>query len=648
MSALLDWISAIGQTLPALQAEHTPTQWGRTLRALVERFFASADEATELAIARLLLPLDDWLQACEDARLDSPLPLAVVREHWLSNLAEAGLRQRFFGGGVQFGTLMPMRAIPFKVIALLGMNDGAYPRVQAARDFDLMASNWRTGDRSRREDDRYLFLEALLSARQKLYVSWQGHSGADNSERPPSVLVAQLLDLVNACWSPPHQPQAQPLQPFSSAYFEAGSGFVTYAQEWQNIQLPALSGSVKEATEKVVQSPPSGALHNTPTVLSLAELQRLLRQPVEVFWRQRLRVEFDSLDELEQEDEPFGLNHLQQYQLGAALLQSGADAAALVQLHGAGVLPLAGFGQLVGQGLLAQAQIVWQAQSAWLQPFPQLLDAMAVDLVLQPGLNLTGELSGLHVTAAAGGSAAPCLQLAARTGPVLQGKPGARTARGHTLGGLWLRHLAGCASGLVLTSVQLGVDGAVAFRPLTPDAALHLLRQLAHCYLAAWDAPLPLACKTAWTYLQTQQHNPALLAAGKPAKDPHQAARQPLRGGSVVASWPSRCTCSGCLKVTPTCSQACHTGRSCFMVRCLPTANCCMRGRHDVARSGSTDIATERLATDRSVSGHWQDLHPGGAVCAAGAGAPTGRRDAGAGAVSAANSGDDIYRRRHS
>jgi exodeoxyribonuclease V gamma subunit len=92
MSALLDWISAIGQTLPALQAEHTPTQWGRTLRALVERFFASADEATELAIARLLLPLDDWLQACEDARLDSPLPLAVVREHWLSNLAEAGLR----------------------------------------------------------------------------------------------------------------------------------------------------------------------------------------------------------------------------------------------------------------------------------------------------------------------------------------------------------------------------------------------------------------------------------------------------------------------------------------------------------------------------------------------------------------------------
>jgi exodeoxyribonuclease V gamma subunit len=108
-----------------------------------------------------------WLQACEDALLVAPLPLDVVREHWLSQIEEAGLHQRFFGGGVQFGTLMPMRSIPVKVIGLLGMNDGDYPRQKAARDFDLMAQSWRAGDRSRREDDRYLFLEAILSARQK-------------------------------------------------------------------------------------------------------------------------------------------------------------------------------------------------------------------------------------------------------------------------------------------------------------------------------------------------------------------------------------------------------------------------------------------------------------------------------------------------
>ncbi|WP_163103843.1 exodeoxyribonuclease V subunit gamma, partial [Acinetobacter baumannii] len=79
-----------------------------------------------------------------------------------------------------FCTLMPMRAIPFRLVCLLGMNDGDYPRQQSPLDFDLMRNDYRPGDRSRREDDRYLLLEALLSAREQLYVSWVGRSIRDN------------------------------------------------------------------------------------------------------------------------------------------------------------------------------------------------------------------------------------------------------------------------------------------------------------------------------------------------------------------------------------------------------------------------------------------------------------------------------------
>ncbi|MGV8644043.1 hypothetical protein ACV35T_31765, partial [Pseudomonas aeruginosa] len=61
------------------------------------------------------------------------------------------------------------------------------PRQQSPLDFDLMRNDYRPGDRSRREDDRYLLLEALLSAREQLYVSWVGRSIRDNGERPPSV-----------------------------------------------------------------------------------------------------------------------------------------------------------------------------------------------------------------------------------------------------------------------------------------------------------------------------------------------------------------------------------------------------------------------------------------------------------------------------
>ncbi|BCO27589.1 RecBCD enzyme subunit RecC [Rhodoferax lithotrophicus] len=525
-AGLLDWLDAVEQTLPSLQQDQTPVQWGTTLQALVSRFFAPADDADERALARLLEPLEAWLQACADAQLTTALPLEVVREHWLAQMQDSGLQQRFFGGGVQFGTLMPMRSIPFKVIALLGMNDGAYPRVQAARDFDLMASSWRAGDRSRREDDRYLFLEAILSARQTLYVSWQGHSASDNSPRPPSVLVAQLLDYVNTCWTPHREPQAQPLQPFSSVYFEAGSGFATYDADWERIQPVAQVEPAQAAIENRVN------LVVPVSTLTLADLQRLLRQPVEVFFRNRLQLEFDSLDELDQTDEPFALNALQQHNAGVALLQSPSGAQALQQLHGAGQLPLAGFGQQLAQQLLAKAEHVRSAQALWLQSYPQPLAAQPVDLTLDGGINLSGTLANLWGQPDATGTpSSPCLQLAARTGAVLQGSKNATAARGHVLVNLWVNHLGACASGLALTSVQLGVDGQVVIRPIAQDEALATLNRLAQAYASAWASPLPVACQTAWAYLQAEKQNLLLAQAGKPAKDPHEAAEDTFEGG---------------------------------------------------------------------------------------------------------------------
>ncbi len=566
-TGLLDWLDAVEQTLPTLQVEQTPTQWAHTLQALVARFFASDNDFDERAIARLLAPLDVWQQTCAQAQCDTALSLTVVREHWLAQLEQDGLQQRFFGGGVQFGTLMPMRAIPFKVICLLGMNDGDYPRVQAARDFDLMAKRWRAGDRSRREDDRYLFLEALLSARQKLYVSWQGRSAADNSLRPPSVLVAQLQDVVNACWAPARAAQAQPLQPFSKAYFEADSGVATYDKDWEQIWLAAPAGQAQDATKQIVFSPVATALAS----VTLDDLQRLLRQPVEVFFRNRLQVELDRLEDLEQEDEPFALDPLQRHQAGQALLHAAGQLPALAQLRAAGTLPLAGFGQQVAADLMTQAQSVLQVQTAWLQQYPTALSALAVALDLplpEPVLALAsvpapvsvpemlpseccadalaeavvqmvaqtaadavtgagvrvrviGTLNDLRSVSTDAG--APCLQLSARTGAVLQGKDG-KTARGHVLVKLWVNHLAGCACGLPLTSVQLGVDGCVMLRPMATEAAQAALARLVAAYAQALAVPLPVACKTAWAYLLEAQANAARLADGKSPKDPHDAA----------------------------------------------------------------------------------------------------------------------------
>jgi exodeoxyribonuclease V gamma subunit len=285
----------------------TPAAWGERLRALLAALLLPGDTAERATMTALNDALAAWQQACEAASFDEPIELAVAREAWLEAVDEPGLAQRFRAGGVTFCTLLPLRAIPFEVVCLLGMNDGDYPRRSTRSDFDLMAlpGQARPGDRSRKSDDRQLMLDALLSARRVLYVSWCGRSQRDNQEQAPSVLVAQLRDYLAAGWSADvvaSRTTQHPLQPFSRAYFEEREGLFTYAAEWR---------AALDAAEPVPPSPqPSAAQREreqaeAPPALTLDELARFLRNPVKSYFRRRLAVIFDEADATAEDDEPF-------------------------------------------------------------------------------------------------------------------------------------------------------------------------------------------------------------------------------------------------------------------------------------------------------------------------------------------------------
>ena len=523
VSKLLAWVDAVSATLQELGADKTPSQWIGILGDLVDRFFEANDESQERLIQRLLEPLEAWQKACEDAKLTTPLPLQVVSEHWLSQIQEVGLHQRFFGGGVQFGTLMPMRSIPFKVICLLGMNDGQYPRQTAPRDFDLMAQSWRAGDRSRREDDRYLFLEAVLSTRQKLYISWQGHRATDNSEQPPSVLVAQLIDFLNAGWTPQRTPQKQPLQPFSDTYFLQGSAFSTYDSDWARVHgVTMLDAKLAVTPGLESQSTPPSAV---PQAITLDELRKLVRQPVEVFFRSRLGVKLDGVEEVAQEEEPFSLNGLEKYQVGQALLHAEDANLALSHLQMSGQLPMAAFGARTVAEFQREVAVVLERRSHWTQVYPHSVPTQSVALDVN-GIAVTGTLTGLLAQQDTGAANPSWLQLHQRLGKVAEGDDKDLTARVHIVAGLWVNHLAACASGMHVVSVQLGLDDQVVFGALRVDEAMNALNRLVAAYQAAWLQPLPVACKTAWAYLQTQRKNDRLAAdaSSKEPKDPHEVA----------------------------------------------------------------------------------------------------------------------------
>lgn len=507
VDGLLQWLRHTHIALIKLRQEHTPTEWVAVLQQLVALFFKPSDEADERLIERVMAPLETWLAECQLARLDSPLPLVVVREHWMAQLQQPAMQRRFFGGGVQFATLMPMRSIPFKCVCLLGMNDGDYPRSQTPRDFDLMSdaahagstqSHWRAGDRSRREDDRYLFLEALLSARDKLYISWQGRRTTDHEIKPPSVLVAQLMDYLNAVWTHDGglacEAPLQPLQAFSQAYFRQGTGVQTYAADWQQAQSNANTQPSRTQNEAADQA---------PTELTLKQLNRLLKQPVDVFVRDRLRLHLDTPEAASAQEEPFALDHLNSYTLTQSIVQAPDPEHALQVLRLSGELALAGFGQ-------AQQDMLLQQRDELLERFDEIAKDWPMDVPVQStrfalgAHSLSAEWANGQQIWKTNADQSAWLQVEMRPGSVLEGKEKAKHPRAQTLTTLWLNHLVACASGTPTTSVQIGLNGAVQLDALSQSDALAELQNLVTLYQEAWHKPLPVARKTACAFVMTQ------------------------------------------------------------------------------------------------------------------------------------------------
>ena len=199
-----EYLKRLFDLVAKLRERRTIGEWEGVLLGALEAFF-QPDESQVPETLLIRSTLRELASKAAEAGCVEPVDLAVILESLNQLLAEDRFGSGFITGGVTFCALKPMRSIPFKVICLIGMNDGAFPRTDRHLSFDLMAQKPRLGDRSLRADDRYLFLETLLSARERLHISYVGQSIRDNSEAPPSVLVSELLDYVAQAYELPGQ-----------------------------------------------------------------------------------------------------------------------------------------------------------------------------------------------------------------------------------------------------------------------------------------------------------------------------------------------------------------------------------------------------------------------------------------------------------
>ena len=185
-AVLVGRLARFGRTveegLARLQAARPLDSWREDLLAVLEGLCARPGSESGAATEAVRGVLDELVRDADAAEYESALTLDAVRSVLGDAFELSGSERGFLDGGVTFCAMLPLRSLPFRVVAMCGLSDGVFPRASTGLDVDLLAAEVRPGDRDRRKDDRYLFLEAILAARETLVITYLGEERPQRSE----------------------------------------------------------------------------------------------------------------------------------------------------------------------------------------------------------------------------------------------------------------------------------------------------------------------------------------------------------------------------------------------------------------------------------------------------------------------------------
>lgn len=358
---LAQWAKTMFKYVHKLDSSQTLLDWVQIFNQLIDDCFLTLDEEDTqvIAIRKALHRLEKIaIYLNNETNKLTPIHLSAIK--WFLNhiLEKPGSYLGFLAGHVTCCAMLPMRAIPFKVICMIGLNDTDYPRIDRSPNFNLIAQKPRLGDRSLRNDDRYIFLEAILSARNRIYISYIGQSIADNSIRPPSVLISELLDYLDAHFqfssgnSRATLITIHRLQAFHPKYFMKDSELISYSQDNcdaaqtmiatpNDNHYPFISRSINDEIDNNVH---------------ISELLDFYKHPIPYFFNHRLGIFlFNRIQNFDRR-EPFQIGGLDNYWLKVDILNkmlaNNDPYDYLAQMRAKGILPLGQMGKLEYYGLI--------------------------------------------------------------------------------------------------------------------------------------------------------------------------------------------------------------------------------------------------------------------------------------------------------
>ena len=322
-----------------MSTARSASQWQQFLFELLQQLF---DDENDNGLNVVRSAVESLVEYCQHAAYNSDISLAVIRDFLNSHFSQPDPGRQFMIGQVTFCSMLPMRSIPFKIIAVLGLNDGEFPRQRQPLSFDLMSTTpAQLGDRSRRGDDRYLFLEALISARQALYLSYQGKNIRNNKDRQPSLVLKELMEYLARGYgwkllglnadiestnpnNEFNQVRQLPMQAFSEKNYLGR--FASFDANWLNLRRTekVADNEDKLSASDLSLDKPLPTLENSSDIvdclLSANDVIRFYQHPARYYAQQALYLYLDNTDTLINDVEPFVPNHLDSYLLRQELL----------------------------------------------------------------------------------------------------------------------------------------------------------------------------------------------------------------------------------------------------------------------------------------------------------------------------------------
>jgi exodeoxyribonuclease V gamma subunit len=513
---LSELMARLAVTLDALGTRQPLSEWAEAIAAAVDALTATAGRE-RWQRGELQRILDEIVLEAGDGA-DVELAPAEVRALLHERLEGRPTRANFRTGHLTICTLMPMRSVPHRVICLLGLDDGAFPRKAPRDGDDLMLDQPHVGERDPRSEDRQLLLDALMAASERLIITYTGNDERTNTPRPAAVPVGELLDAIDATVRVPDGAARgqvlvrHPLQPFDPRNFAPGRLAADDVWSFDPVTLEgarALRRPRSPARPFLTQPLPA----RDDRAIELEDLVRFVEHPVRAFLRQRLGISVrGGVDEIE-DGLAVELDGLQRWGVGQRLLEArlaGVDGNTAIKAEIArGTLPPGVLGEPVVRGVYPIVEAIVTAAHAF-APAGRAAEPIDVRLALADGRLLGGTVSGL-------------------SGDVLLSTTYSRVSAKHRLAA-WVRLLALTAAHpeRELTAATVGRAGGrddvrtalIAPIGAAPDERRRLavaeLTRLVDLHDRGLREPLPLYCQTSAAYAGAAASGQDAVAAAAP------------------------------------------------------------------------------------------------------------------------------------